>query len=146
MEVCTRHPATAPTPAHTAVTAGPVSTGGSSAAKPTASPAGARTVHVVSTTTTDPAPTDTTTPPEADPELLAEVESLRQRVAVDPATSFRAAYDELQELVAQLESDRADVDELAEKVARATALAEHCRRKVTTTRAVFQVLDPTRGG
>lgn len=89
-------------------------------------------------------PTNTTL--VSDAQLAVEVARLRDEAQVDPVTSFRDAYAELSALVSELESDAADVDELAAKVARATALAEHCQRKVTTTRMVFDVLDPAPQG
>jgi exodeoxyribonuclease VII small subunit len=76
-----------------------------------------------------------------DPQLLQAVADLRASVAVAAGTSFHAAYSELADLVAELEADRASVDELAVKVARADALARYCQDRVNTTRMICNVLD-----
>lgn len=55
----------------------------------------------------------------------------------DDGARFGAALDELQRLVAELESDRLDVDHLAQRVQRATELVLWCRERLDATR--FQV-------
>lgn len=55
----------------------------------------------------------------------------------DDGARFGAALDELQRLVAELESDRLDVDQLTLRVERATELVLWCRERLDATR--FQV-------
>ena len=55
----------------------------------------------------------------------------------DDGARFGAALDELQRLVAELESDRLDVDHLTQRVQRATELVLWCRERLDATR--FQV-------
>jgi exodeoxyribonuclease VII small subunit len=58
--------------------------------------------------------------------------------AVSPEKlGFSAAMAELEQIVAALESDGLDVDELAEKVSRAAEIVDWCRSKLDATR--FQV-------
>lgn len=58
-----------------------------------------------------------------------------------PAASFSAAMEELRTLVAQLEADELDIDELSDRVARAVELVEWCRDRIDATRfEVDQVL------
>ena len=58
--------------------------------------------------------------------------------AVSPEElGFSAAMAELEQIVASLESDGLDVDELAEKVSRAAEIVDWCRSKLDATR--FQV-------
>jgi exodeoxyribonuclease VII small subunit len=47
--------------------------------------------------------------------------------------SYTEAYEELQQIVAEIESGDISVDELAEKVKRATALVKVCREKLART-------------
>lgn len=47
--------------------------------------------------------------------------------------TYVEAFNELQAIVAQMEEGNISVDELSEKVKRATALIAVCRRKLTTT-------------
>jgi exodeoxyribonuclease VII small subunit len=46
---------------------------------------------------------------------------------------YAAAFDELQIIVSEIESGEISVDELSEKVKRATALIRICKLKLTTT-------------
>jgi exodeoxyribonuclease VII small subunit len=46
---------------------------------------------------------------------------------------YAAAFDELQTIVSEIESGEISVDELSEKVKRATALIRICKLKLTTT-------------
>lgn len=48
-------------------------------------------------------------------------------------TSYTAAFEELKEIVNQLENDSISVDELAEKMKRATELMKICKDKLTKT-------------
>ena len=48
-------------------------------------------------------------------------------------TTYTAAFEELKEIVNQLENDRISVDELAEKMKRATELMKICKDKLTKT-------------
>jgi|TARA_Y100000590_G_scaffold392294_1_gene469603 exodeoxyribonuclease VII small subunit len=47
---------------------------------------------------------------------------------------YAAALDELQEILAALESDTTDVDQLAVRVERADALIRHCRSRLDDAR------------
>jgi exodeoxyribonuclease VII small subunit len=49
------------------------------------------------------------------------------------ATSYKEAFEELQAIVSEIESGEISVDELSEKVKRATALIRICKLKLTTT-------------
>jgi exodeoxyribonuclease VII small subunit len=48
-------------------------------------------------------------------------------------TSYKEAFEELQAIVSEIESGEISVDELSEKVKRATALIRICKLKLTTT-------------
>jgi exodeoxyribonuclease VII small subunit len=48
--------------------------------------------------------------------------------------TYAAAVDELEGILAQLEDDRLDVDQLAERVARAAELIRLCRDRISATR------------
>lgn len=52
----------------------------------------------------------------------------------DATTTFASAMDELRTLVAQLEGDQLDVDQLADRVSRAVELVAWCRDRIDTTR------------
>ncbi len=68
-------------------------------------------------------------------------------MATDPdaeehTPSFTAAMEELERIVAELESDALDVDHLAERVARAAELVELCRERIDGARfAVEEILE-----
>ena len=47
--------------------------------------------------------------------------------------TYTAAFEELKEIVNQLENDSISVDELAEKMKRATELMKICKDKLTKT-------------
>ena len=47
--------------------------------------------------------------------------------------TYTAAFEELKEIVDQLENDSISVDELTEKMKRATVLMKMCRDKLTKT-------------
>ncbi len=47
--------------------------------------------------------------------------------------TYTAAFEELKEIVDQLENDNVSVDELTEKMKRATMLMKICRDKLTKT-------------
>ena len=47
--------------------------------------------------------------------------------------TYTAAFEELKEIVDQLENDSISVDELAEKMKRATVLMKICKDKLTKT-------------
>ena len=47
--------------------------------------------------------------------------------------TYSAAFEELKEIVDQLENDSISVDELTEKMKRATVLMKICRDKLTKT-------------
>ena len=48
--------------------------------------------------------------------------------------TYAAAVDELEAILAELEGDRLDVDQLAERVARAAQLIRLCRERIRATR------------
>lgn len=48
-------------------------------------------------------------------------------------TTYTEAFEELKEIVDQLENDSISVDELAEKMKRATVLMKICKDKLTKT-------------
>ena len=48
-------------------------------------------------------------------------------------TTYTAAFEELKEIVDQLENDSISVDELTEKMKRATVLMKICKDKLTKT-------------
>lgn len=48
-------------------------------------------------------------------------------------TSYTDAFDELQTIVTEIESGEISVDELSDKVKRATELIRICKMKLTTT-------------
>lgn len=47
--------------------------------------------------------------------------------------NYTAAFDELQEIVSEIEQGEISVDELSEKVKRAAELIKVCKLKLTTT-------------
>lgn len=47
--------------------------------------------------------------------------------------NYIAAFEELKTIVAEIEQGEISVDELSEKVKRATILIKHCKSKLTTT-------------
>ncbi|MFU8804310.1 MAG: exodeoxyribonuclease VII small subunit [Bradymonadaceae bacterium] len=51
----------------------------------------------------------------------------------DETPSYRAAMEELEEILAEIEDDGIDLDELAVKVERAAGLIELCRTKIRDT-------------
>ncbi len=48
-------------------------------------------------------------------------------------TSYKEAFTELENIVRQIDSDELDVDELSDKVKRATELLTFCRKKLLST-------------
>jgi len=52
---------------------------------------------------------------------------------MNDATNYTAAYEELQRIVSEIENGEISVDELSEKVKRATQLIRICKLKLTTT-------------
>jgi exodeoxyribonuclease VII small subunit len=55
-------------------------------------------------------------------------------IATSEPTGYAAAMDELDAIVRQLDSDRADVDQLVSQVARAGELIRFCRSRITDAR------------
>ena len=64
--------------------------------------------------------------------------------------TYAAAVDELEGILAELEDDRLDVDQLAERVARAAELIRLCRDRISATRLeverIVADLDGPEGG
>jgi exodeoxyribonuclease VII small subunit len=54
--------------------------------------------------------------------------------AAGEGPTYAAAVDELEGILAELEDDRLDVDQLAERVARAAELIRLCRERIRATR------------
>ena len=54
--------------------------------------------------------------------------------AAGEGPTYAAAVDELEAILAELEDDRLDVDQLAERVARAAELIRLCRERIRATR------------
>jgi exodeoxyribonuclease VII small subunit len=52
---------------------------------------------------------------------------------MNDATNYTEAYEELQRIVSEIENGEISVDELSEKVKRATELIRICKLKLTTT-------------
>ena len=52
---------------------------------------------------------------------------------MNDATNYTEAYEELQRIVTEIENGEISVDELSEKVKRATQLIRICKLKLTTT-------------
>jgi exodeoxyribonuclease VII small subunit len=55
--------------------------------------------------------------------------------------SYDAAMQELQDIAAQLQGDSISIDDLAEKVSRATELIRLCREKLRHTETEIQALN-----
>ena len=56
--------------------------------------------------------------------------SASKESTLDPNTGYAEAIEELESILAELESDDVDVDELAEHVQRASQLIELCRDRI----------------
>jgi exodeoxyribonuclease VII small subunit len=54
--------------------------------------------------------------------------------AAGEGPTYAAAVDELEAILAELEDERLDVDQLAERVARAAELIRLCRERIRATR------------
>jgi len=54
---------------------------------------------------------------------------------MDKSYTYTEAFDELQTIVSEIERGEISVDELSEKVKRATLLIHACKAKLTTTEA-----------
>ena len=52
---------------------------------------------------------------------------------MNDSTNYSEAYEELQRIVSEIENGEISVDELSEKVKRATQLIRICKLKLTTT-------------
>ena len=70
--------------------------------------------------------------------------------AAGDGPTYAAAVDELEGILAELEDDRLDVDQLAERVARAAELIRLCRERIRATRLeveeIVADLDGPEGG
>ena len=62
---------------------------------------------------------------------------------------YKEAFEELQQIVAEIEEGEIQVDELSEKVKRAALLIKICKTKLTTTEEdvnkILKELDPEEG-
>jgi exodeoxyribonuclease VII small subunit len=63
------------------------------------------------------------------------VKSMRLAIPIhmNDTTNYTEAYEELQRIVSEIENGEISVDELSEKVKRATQLIRICKLKLTTT-------------
>lgn len=59
---------------------------------------------------------------------------------LEQAPSYESAWKELQQIVADLQAEAVSVDALAEKIERATQLAEFCRERLRQTEAQLEKL------
>jgi len=61
--------------------------------------------------------------------------------------SYQEAYQELVEIVKELESDHVSIDEMSKKVKRAAALVQICKEKLTMTeQEVNEILQTLESG
>ncbi|MCL2041377.1 MAG: exodeoxyribonuclease VII small subunit [Bacteroidales bacterium] len=61
--------------------------------------------------------------------------------------SYQEAYQELVEIVKELESDHVSIDDMSKKVKRATALAHVCKEKLKMTeKEVVEILQELESG
>ncbi len=58
----------------------------------------------------------------------------------DQSLTYEQALRELQGIVAQLQEESSNIDELSERVRRAAALVKYCREKLRSTEEVVQQL------
>ena len=67
---------------------------------------------------------------------------------MEQSLTYESAYNELQEITAELESDNVSVDMLAEKTKRAATLIKYCQDKLRATEAdvadIIQSMDSDR--
>ena len=70
--------------------------------------------------------------------------------AIEELPGYADALDELQQILATLESETTDVDQLADRVQRADVLIRHCRSRLDDARLrveqVVAALDPDPDG
>ena len=59
----------------------------------------------------------------------------------EEALTYEKAYEELQQIIAEIESGEISVDLLSEKVKRAAALIQICKNKLTSTAVSYTHLD-----
>jgi exodeoxyribonuclease VII small subunit len=55
--------------------------------------------------------------------------------------SYEAAWKELQQILADIQSEQIGIDELGDKVARANELIEYCRERLRKTEEGLEQLD-----
>ena len=58
---------------------------------------------------------------------------LMNPIPMNDTSNYAAAYEELQRIVSEIENGEISVDELSEKVKRATELIRICKLKLSTT-------------
>lgn len=72
--------------------------------------------------------------------------NFRTNVTMSKELNYTAAFDELQQIVSDLEDGEISVDELALKIKRASELIKICKKKlVTTEEDVNQILKELEG-
>ena len=73
-----------------------------------------------------------------------------EQQATEELPGYAGALDELQQILATLESETTDVDQLADRVQRADVLIRHCRSRLDDARLrveqVVAALDPDPDG
>lgn len=60
--------------------------------------------------------------------------------STEPVLSYQSAWEELQQIVAELQAETVSVDALAEKIERASVLAAFCRERLRNTEALLDNL------
>ncbi|HEX5738287.1 MAG TPA: exodeoxyribonuclease VII small subunit [Hydrogenophaga sp.] len=78
----------------------------------------------------------TTAPPTKTPKSPA-----RPAQAAEPAASYEAALEELEQLVAQLEAGQLPLDQLLERYQRGAALLAFCRNRLEAVDKQIKVLE-----
>ena len=61
-------------------------------------------------------------------------------ITMNENPTYTEAFEELQQIVTEIESGQITVDELSEKVKRATELIKVCNHKLTTTEADINMI------
>ena len=65
--------------------------------------------------------------------LNSHMKKSKDRMPENTNTNYVDAFEELQQIVAEIEGGQISVDELSEKVKRATVLIRICKNKLTAT-------------
>jgi exodeoxyribonuclease VII small subunit len=73
------------------------------------------------------------------------MQNLQRKIArmqknTEAPQSYESAWEELQQIVVELQAESVSVDKLAEKIERAAALAAYCRERLRSTEAALEKL------